>query len=38
VEKNIPMAKSMLTDAQGLYEKCFKMECTDFSALLKYCE
>jgi TPR repeat protein len=38
VEKNVPMAKSMLTDAQGLYEKCFKMECTDFSALLKYCE
>ena len=38
VEKNLNMAKKMLTDAQNFYRYYFKAGCSDFDALLKYCE
>ncbi len=38
VEKDIAWAKKMLTDAQTFYKHFFKMECSDFASLLKYCD
>ncbi len=38
VEKDLKMAKKMLSDAQSFYQHFFKANCPDFDALLQYCE
>lgn len=38
VEKDLRMAKKMLTDGQEFYKYYFKSSCSDFDALLQYCE
>lgn len=38
VKQDLQWAKTMLTDAQDFYKHYFKSACSDFTALLGYCE
>lgn len=38
VERDVTLARTMLTDAQNFYKKYFKAECSDFTILLGHCD